>query len=376
MITCRVCNSQVYKKLELIGVPKDVQHLLSEIDDTTSYTTNIQIYECNGCGLIQAPFKLNEDYYEDYLMSTTFSNQLTEYLDGLAEELIYKYSLKNAKVLDVGAGDGAFMIPFQRKGVDVEGIEPSDKSRKVAHDLGLTVYPGYMNDNTQLPNKYDAFVSRQVFEHVDDISGMFRGIKQHLKPGGIGLIEVPSLEKALKDNRFFDFFPDHINYYSLKSLSTVCELNGFQVIEAKHTMYDEYNTVIIRYREDTDFTNLLNARQHLIEQINMLGKISKDRNETFAIWGSGAKGLSIMGLLNQENLTYVIDSDPNKVNRYIPATKKQVLSTDILLTNKVDNILISAIAYQTTILKKLKEHYNFSGKIWIIKNDNIVEADQ
>jgi len=376
MTECRVCNSLVNKKLELMGVPKDVQHLLSEIDNTKTYTTNIEIYECKGCGLVQAPFNLNNDYYEDYLMSTTFSDQLTEYLDGLAEELVTKFNLKGASVLDVGAGDGAFMLRFQRRGLNVEGIEPSEKSRKEAEKLYLRVYPGYMDSNTKLPNMYDVFVTRQVFEHVDDITGMFNGIKKHLKPGGLGLIEVPSLEKALKDDRFYDFFPDHVNYFTLKTLTTACELNGFDVIEAKHTMFDEYNTVIIQHRQPVSFDSLVQSRINLVENINSLGQELAQNNETFAIWGAGAKGLSIMGLLEQQNLTYVIDSDPNKINRFIPATKKQVLSTDILLTSKVDNVLISAIAYQNAIIKKLKEKYNYAGTVWIIKNDEIVKLEQ
>jgi len=148
------------------------------------------------------------------------------------------------------------------------------------------------------------------------------------------------------------------------------------VIEAKHTMFDEYNTVIIQHRQPVSFDSLVQSRINLVENINSLGQELAQNNETFAIWGAGAKGLSIMGLLEQQNLTYVIDSDPNKINRFIPATKKQVLSTDILLTSKVDNVLISAIAYQNAIIKKLKEKYNYAGTVWIIKNDEIVKLEQ
>ncbi|WP_163540404.1 methyltransferase domain-containing protein, partial [Klebsiella pneumoniae] len=80
------------------------------------------------------------------------------------------------------------------------------------------VEAGYVTADRRLADgPFDGFVTRQVLEHVPDINDFLIGIRRNLKPGAYGLIEVPSLEKALEDRRFYDFFPDHLNYFSLET---------------------------------------------------------------------------------------------------------------------------------------------------------------
>lgn len=366
-IHCRVCNSQAEQVLSLDRVPPNVQALLKENQLGQVSPTTFRVYQCSCCGLVQSPVQLSDQYYDDYLMSTTFSQQLAEYLDALVEEFVNTYGLHHGRVLDVGAGDGAFMYPFQRRNIATVGIEPSDRSRAVAQQAGFEVYGGYMTAETIIPSgPFDAFVSRQVLEHVDDIQGMLTGLKRNLKPGAVGIIEVPRLEKALEDQRFYDFFPDHINYYSLDSLRNTLEFNGFQVLDLRSTMFDEYNVAIVKLRTLTDFSKVTNNAHNLVQEIDQLFADAKSKNLTTAVWGSGAKGLSILTNANVANIDHLVDSDSNKQGRYTPISELLIESPDIL--NQVDVLLITAVAYQQAIIKKLE---NFSGSIYLLGQDGI-----
>jgi len=361
-IPCRVCDSPTEQVLCLDRVPPNVQALLKKGQLGKVIPTTFRVYQCSNCGLVQAPVQLSNQYYDDYLMSTTFSQQLSTYLDELVEEFVNTYELQQGCVLDVGCGDGAFMYPFRRRNIATVGIEPSDRSREVARQAGFKVYGDYLTADTVIPSgPFDAFVSRQVLEHVDDIQGMLSGLKRNLKSGAVGIIEVPRLEKALEDQRFYDFFPDHINYYSLDSLRNTLEYNGFHVLDLRSTMFDEYNVAIVQLRIPTNFSGVVNNVTSLVQDIDQLFAESKQQNLTTAIWGAGAKGLSILTNANIDNIDHLIDSDTNKQGRYTPISELLIEPPEVL--KSVDVLVITAVAYQQTIINKLD---NFSGTIYLL----------
>jgi hypothetical protein len=357
----------------LNNVPKNVQRLDIHCQPDEKNIADFYLYQCINCGLVQASASLESTYYDDYLMSTTFSSQLNQYLDTLVDEFIIKYNLQTARVLDVGAGDGAFMLPFHRRGIPAVGIEPSERSRIEAVKKGLVVYPGYVTADTVVPGgPYTAFVSRQVLEHVDDISGFLSGLIKNLTPGAVGIIEVPRLEKSLEDQRFYDFFPDHVNYFSLDTLSTTLSLHGFQVLELRSTMYDEYNVAIVKKRTVEKFSKIEHQRVNLVQQLQSLLIDCRRQQQITAIWGAGAKGISIMSLIDSSCLDLVVDSDPNKTGRHVPGNQKLIQLPEQLITQQVNVTIITAVAYQSTILQKLKQ-MNYTGKIYVIEANGLKE---
>ena len=360
--------------MNLDRVPKNVQRLDAYSQQEQNNTVHFCLYQCDRCGLVQSPESLESTYYDDYLMSTTFSCQLNQYLDMLVDEFVGKYNLQHARVIDVGAGDGAFMLPFHKRGIAAVGIEPSERSRIEAVKRGLVVHPGYVSVDTVIPGSpYTAFVSRQVLEHVTDISGFLQGLSNNLAPGAVGIIEVPRLEKALEDKRFYDFFPDHVNYFSLETLSTTMNLHGFTVLESRATMHDEYNVVVVQKRTIKKFKEIEQQRINLVTQIEVVLESAHQHNQTTAIWGAGAKGISIMSLINSDCLDAVVDSDPNKKGRYVPCNQKLIEAPGILTDRQISVIIITAVAYQSTILKKLKD-MNYVGKIYLIDGNGLKEC--
>lgn len=375
MKQCRACgHKHMTSIMHLDQVPVDVQRLVTLDQLNSKTTTEIEIYQCNGCGLVQSAVSLESTYYDDYLMSTTFSSQLTNYLGGLATEFVSKYNLHDAHVIDIGCGDGAFMLPFVEQGISVVGIEPSERSRQAAQEKGLVVHAGYVSADSAISSgPFDAFVCRQVLEHVDNIAEFLTGIRKNLRPDAVGIIEVPRLEKAQEDRRFYDFFPDHVNYFSLDTLSTTLSLHGFEVLELKSTMNDEYNVAIVRRREPHNFSVIQQQRCNLSTQINQLLADAHADNKRTAIWGTGAKGLSIMSVTDSQYLDMVVDSDPNKIGRYVPVNQKQIQDPQSLITDAIDVIIISAVAYQKTILAKL-QNLNYTGRVYLIDQTGLKEC--
>lgn len=370
MDRCRLCGSiEIRHRMHLDRLPRDVQHLLTDNDLDRDHSTEIDIYQCSDCGLVQSPMLLDPGYYDDYFMTQTFSSQMQEYLDDLVDSFLTTWGVRPGRVLDVGCGDGAFMAPFQRRGITVSGIEPSVQGRARALAQGYKVHAGYISADREIPDSpYDLIVSRQVLEHVDDIRGFLQGMRRNLSGDGYVLIEVPRLEKALEDRRFYDFFPDHVNYFSLATLRTALETNGFDVLETKATMYDEYNVAIARVRAELPFDTVLHNRENLLIQIQDL--LDQSHDHGVAIWGAGAKGLAIMSKLDTTNLSAVVDSDPNKIGRFTPVSHVLIQDSSILIKQHIGTVIISAVAFQRPILEKLSV-MGYQGRILTITQQGL-----
>lgn len=368
MMQCRVCRNALDVLAEFDRVPKDVQHL-TVTDSSHITTTDMMIYQCVGCGLVQTDMQLNQNYYDDYLMSQTFSPQLSDYLTDLVAHFVDKFNITpQHQVLDIGCGDGAFMLPFVNRGITCHGLEPSQRSGEMARQRGLDVTVGYMTADTRLPSApYDAFVSRQVLEHVDDVSGLLQGIRLNCKAGAVGIVEVPRLEKALQDLRFYDFFPDHVNYFTVDTLRSTLELNGFEVLDVFAAMYDEYNVALVKIRNTHDFSHLESNRQRLTKQIQDL---VAQPAQCVAMWGAGAKGLSLLSAMGEPWIDVLVDSDVNKISRWVPGTRLQIQDPDSIMQLPVTAVVISAMAYKHMILPKLR-HMGFAGKIYVIGSQGL-----
>jgi hypothetical protein len=71
---------------------------------------------------------------------------------------------------------------FKKKGFNVVGIEPAKKLVKVANDLGINTYQGFLNKKISQKiilkeKKFDLIFSNNVLANVDDINGWVSNIK-------------------------------------------------------------------------------------------------------------------------------------------------------------------------------------------------------
>jgi SAM-dependent methyltransferase len=376
LTNCRACNGKsLYPFYTFTGLPRNIQYLPPSCDQGHE-PTDLTVLQCKQCGLIQAEMTLQDDYYHDYLMSQTFSPRLAKYLDALAEKFIADHNLQNRTVLDVGCGDGAFMIPFAHRGIKVHGIEPSDRARALAAAQGFTVFSGYMWDSDDCvlaAAPYDAFVSRQVLEHVPDIHGFLAGIRRNLVEGAVGLIEVPRLETAINNRRFYDFFPDHVNYFDLDTLGRTLSIHGFEVLDLYTGMDHEYNIAEVRLRSTGTGQALQHCRDNLCQDIISTAEHLRATSQgPVAVWGAGAKGLVILSSLPGGTVDLVVDSDTNKIGRYTPISKFQVQRPEQLVAQGASAVIITAVAYQETIINHLLS-MNFAGKVLVIDQDRLRE---
>jgi SAM-dependent methyltransferase len=325
---------------------------------------SLHVLQCDQCGLVQIEPLLDEDYYDDYMMLATHSPQVQAYQARQSLAFVERFGLQGRHVKEVGCGDGSYLNHLRAAGCVPAGIEPSDRSREIALSRGHAVESGYVTVDRSLAGApYDGFVTRQVLEHVPDINGFLTGIRRNLKPGAAGLVEVPSLDKALADRRYYDFFPDHVNYFSARTLRLALELNGFEVLDVVHDMFDEYVVATVRNTGHPELGGIAGTASSLAEELRSFIGGHRARGEKVAVWGAGGKGLVALATAGIVDIDLLVDSDPNKRGLLTPVTHVEVQAPDALRTAGCTAIIVTAMAYKDEITRTLTQELGFDGRI-------------
>jgi SAM-dependent methyltransferase len=353
--------------MALERAPHDVSHLLTPEEAERDAPIRLDVFRCPECGHVQLARDPEGTYYDDYLMTVSHSAQMRAFQREQAEWLVERFGLRGKRVVEVGCGDGNYLGILRDLGVDVVGNEASTRFREVAEAAGHRVHAGYVTAQDPVPDgPYDAFVTREVFEHVPDPNDFLQGVRASLTDDGVGLVEVPSLEQALEHGRFYDFFPDHVNYWSVSTLGRALERNGFLVLDITRGMNGEYLQAVVRVDTGRDLEALAGSVGRVREDLRGLLRRCAAEGRSVAAWGAGAKGLTSLAEAGAEGVRYVVDSDPYKQGRLTPVTHLPVVGPERLREDPVDVVLLTALAYRDEVIAQLRGPLGFGGTIAVL----------
>jgi cyclopropane fatty-acyl-phospholipid synthase-like methyltransferase len=317
---------------------------------------------------------LDDDYYDEYLMTATFSEKMQRHQEAQARKLARLCRASAPSFVEIGCGDGSFLKHASTVFDSFLGVEPSKLFAKEVRDKGFEVIEAYLDrDAIVTDRRFDAFATRQVFEHLERPLDVLVGIRNHLRAGAVGLIEVPNGLRSLMDARYYDFFPDHCQYYSVTSLTKLANEAGFVVLSCNTSFSDDYLELWVQYQPDFAglAAKLAESRDKAAANLNQCLSDWLGQQKRIAIWGVGAKTLSIMPLIsdsNAEGILFAIDSDPHKHDRYIPGTQVAVREPSQLTDAKVDIVFVLALSYREEIAEQARMLTSGKAEIYTIDN--------
>lgn len=376
--TCRICRGEdLVPILHYPKSPRNVERLLEPNSFMADTPIELKVFQCCICGHVQLIEQLQGDYYEEYLMSHSHVKKMQEFQKQQATAFIEHFGLQSARFFEAGCGDGQFSLILKGLGCEILANEPSVKARRACEKKGLATIGGYVKQGSlpELKGTFDAVVARQVLEHVPVPNDFMRGLREILKPGGVGLIEVPSIEQTIEQDRFFDFFPDHLSYFSSESLAHLFSRNMFEVIRIFRAMDGEYNEAWIKRKEMPELANIQSAAVSISGAFRDFLNAESVAGRKVAIWGAGAKGVLTLAMVEVNSVAYLVDLDPVKHGRFLPVSHLQVSPPGRLLEEPVDTVIITALAYKDEIVHDLIAKYSFKGKISYLSGGRIVELE-
>lgn len=159
------------------------------------------------------------------------------YYEDDKEEYHYaaKYISSRDKVLEVGAGKGAFVKHLSTK--DYVGLELSPNAKNIAAKNNISIENELVQDYAKIhPQSFDIVVSFQVLEHVDDPKTFIEASIELLKDGGKLIIAVPSEDTYLKylTNGILNMPPHHVTRWSDKTFSYISKHYKLETTDIYH----------------------------------------------------------------------------------------------------------------------------------------------
>ena len=307
---------------------------------------------CLSCGTGFADSKAtNNDYGTYYRLFSKYED--INVASGGGEDPADKHRLKvvaeylgtrispEARILDVGCGNGGLLAAFKRLGfTDLTGFDPSAACCKRIHNQGFSAC------NLSLPLKdrdlpseyrkpYNLIILSHVMEHVYDAHAVLATLVPLLTKNGILYIEIPDPTRYSNAEfpplYFFD--PEHINHFPEDSLRFLGASFGLEPLEMGHK-----DLILANGSRYPAFFALLQSRSgvasvpqnrgklltllqayvaqglHDLEplRVRILSLVAHDR--PFALWGAGSLSQRLLGLpwFPQHLLRAVVDRDANK----------------------------------------------------------------
>ena len=224
-------------------------------------------FQCSNCNCIQikeVPQNLGDYYPSNYYSFSDstykvkklnyFKKLQYEHLSGLKPSLLgaivsYKYKSgfadvyrwcksmnmndKNAKILDIGSGGGEILKRLEVLGfTDLTGSDPFiEKDVYLSDHLRLL-----KKDISELRGKYDIIMLHHCLEHMDNHPQVLSQIDNLLADNGRLLIRIPVYSKPLFEKYGVDLVtldpPRHLYVHSFRSITTLLEKQGFEVLES------------------------------------------------------------------------------------------------------------------------------------------------
>jgi SAM-dependent methyltransferase len=147
-----------------------------------------------------------------------------------------------ARLLDVGAGRGRFVLSARAAGFDAFGIEPSERGAAAAAASGAPVERVAIADAVIAGGSVDAATAWHVLEHLDDPFGAMSRIASWLRPGGALLVGVPNLDSwqaHIGGARWYHLdVPRHRVHFTVAGVRALLTRTGFQPVRMEHLLLE------------------------------------------------------------------------------------------------------------------------------------------
>jgi 2-polyprenyl-3-methyl-5-hydroxy-6-metoxy-1,4-benzoquinol methylase len=263
--TCPCCGSAA------------IHSKLNAADFTVSHET-FGIWECGACSMrftqsIPAAPDIGDYYRSDTYISHTDTkkgiiNRLYHFVRKRTlkrkRRLVQQITgLQTGRLMDIGAGTGAFSYTMQQAGWQVSGLEPDAATRQRAVDLHGIQLQSTDALFQSVPESFDAITLWHVLEHVHELHAYIEQIKKLLRKDGKALIAVPNYT-SYDAKVYLQFWaaydvPRHLYHFSPAAMEKLLQQHGLKLAGTKPMWYDSFYIAMLSEKYKNGHGNLLKA---------------------------------------------------------------------------------------------------------------------
>lgn len=361
--------------IDLINSPASNSFLTRKQLDEPEVFYPLKVYTCPVCFLVQLDeYKKSDAIFDsEYAYFSSFSTSWLAHAKHYVEQMIERFDLsQSAQIVEIASNDGYLLQYFLEKNIPVLGIEPTTNTAAVAINKGIPTLTRFFG--TQLAHELagqgtlaDLLIGNNVLAHVPDIVDFVAGLAILLKPTGIITMEFPHLLNLIEQHQFDTIYHEHFSYLSFHTVSRIFASQGLTLFDveelpthggslriyARHAHNDTLAISsnvddLLQKEADAGLTTLAHYAhfQPKAEQVkwDLLYFLldQKRAKKSVAAYGAAAKGNTLLNFCGVKNdlIRFVVDANPAKQNKFLPASHIPVVAEAVLKAQRPDYILI------------------------------------
>ena len=399
---CRFCKTELTDVfIDLVNSPASNSFLSEEQLNEPETFYPLKVYTCSNCFLVQvdeykksdAIFDSNYVYFSSY--STSWLKHASDYADKMVDRFGYN---SDSQVIEIASNDGYLLQYFLQKGIKVMGIEPTANTAEVAVAKGIKTVVEFFG--SELADRFrnhwdvkaDLLLGNNVLAHVPDIVDFVKGMKIILAETGVITMEFPHLMQLVDNNQFDTIYHEHFSYLSFYAVKQIFESQGLEMFDveeipthggslriyAKHpedsTKVVSENVAALLQKEISKGINNFEyydgfQQKALKVKLDLTDFLiaQKRAGKKVAAYGAAAKGNTLLNYCGIKNdlIEFVVDANPHKQNKFLPASHIPVMNEQYLKDQKPDFVIILPWNLKTEITEQLSYIKDWGGKFVI-----------
>lgn len=395
---CRHCGTELtHTFIDLGSSPPSNSYLTQQTLKEPEKWYPLKVMVCDKCWLVQTEdfVGAGEMFSEDYAYFSSFSTSWLEHARSYVENMVSRFSLtENSTVVEVAANDGYLLQYVKERGIACYGIEPTHSTAEAAREKGLEIIEEFFGfekakELVTQGMQADLTAANNVLAHVPDINDFVKGFSILLKPEGVATFEFPHLLNLVEQNQFDTIYHEHYSYLSLTAVKTIFSNNGLVVFDVEELKTHGGSLRVYAQRNDAGKQLVNDSVIALLEKEKQSGMLTidfyqgfqnkaekikvdlisflleaKQQGKKVAAYGAAAKGNTMMNFagIRPDLLSYVIDKNPAKQNKFMPGSRIPIVSEETLKIEKPDYIVILPWNLRNEVIEQLNYIRTWNAK--------------
>lgn len=368
---CPVCGgTQRFAFLERDRVPVFQNAPRATADEARAIPRALlRLVACESCGFVAndafdaESMRYAGGYENEQSHSGVFEAHVETLVDGLV-----RAGVRGKRVLEAGCGAGAFLRRLCREGGNTGvGFDPAYRGPDEDLDGAVRFVADYYRGPTDPDAGFDVVISRHVIEHVPDPRALLRALRAACedRPAAQLLLETPDVEWILSHCVVEDFFYEHCSYFPTGALRYAAACEGFRPTRQSALFGGQYQWLeavadapekpALPEAAEVERICAL-ARRYAREVPARIAALERKvaalaEQGGVAIWGAGAKGVTLVDLCDPERrlVACVVDINPRKQGRFVPGTGHPIVAPESLREKGIRHVIVMNPNYEQEV---------------------------
>ena len=398
---CRFCKTELYHVfVDLFNSPASNSFLRKEQLNEPEIFYPLKVYTCHTCFLVQIDEYQKSDsiFNSEYVYFSSYSTSWLVHAKNYVDVMTERFCLnEESLVMEIASNDGYLLQYFVEKKIPVLGIEPASNTAEVAKEKGVTSLVEFFGTNLAEKlavegRKADLLLGNNVLAHVPDIVDFVSGMKLALKDTGVITMEFPHLLQLVEYNQFDTIYHEHFSHLSFYTVQKIFESKGLELFDVEELpTHGGSIRIFAKHKEDQSKVITSNVAK-MIQKEKALGMTNlefyddfqkrtlkvkldlidfliekKRQGKKIAAYGAAAKGNTLLNYcgIKSDLIDFVVDANPHKQNKFLPASHIPVFSEERLWNEKPDFILILPWNLKEEIINQLDYLSSWGGQFLV-----------